>query len=593
MVRNQSVVLVFVLSLLWLLLFGALVIDAAPLGDHCIDVGHDVTIDPTFCGCTWGTVLVRGEAVEGAVVTLSYAGQTMSQTTFIDTQVEPFPYFSMSAHHFENKAVRGDLLTFTATYAGKTLTRTVRAMPVGENGEQEIVFAFDDDGWLPQAVGSYTKTMALGSNDTLWLGGQDGVISLNLSTGMTQTYALPSITAIATITENVYALGAQSFHQWDGTHWSDMTPSLAGSWSDVAVDEIGRIFVAGKINSQGVLIVYDGTWTTLKTFESTLNAKSVIIDKNGTIWVGTASSGLFSFDGTTWQNTKVGDGGVSNYIHTLYADEEAVYVGARPHLTTLPPGYAGGIGRYDLVANTWQLFTTTNGLLADGRFTLAPNDIYAISVGANGNIFAGSDEGIYEQIDSVQWKYHPVAGMENNSVNAIVSNQTSLYLLGNQLYQLRGGEFPTPPITTIDVATTITNAIVLEALGNDSDETGSQIVAWEWRDQSNALLCSTQSCYIPFTLLQTIPTTVTLLVEDDEAQTFSVTKTVQTADALPTSVHLNTAKTTTSPTLLISYILLTLIGTMIVWSKRTAWKQLSKKQPMAGGSEEEARAERE
>jgi hypothetical protein len=123
---------------LWLIALGlsAPISLTRPLGRHCGDVGPPPPSD--YCGCTWGEVLYRGQPVAGAVITLSFGSGVATTVTHFTALKSP--YFDITGRDLG--ARRGDLVTLTATFAGQTVTRTIRAWP-DANGEQHITLALE------------------------------------------------------------------------------------------------------------------------------------------------------------------------------------------------------------------------------------------------------------------------------------------------------------------------------------------------------------------------------------------------------------------------------------------------------------------
>ncbi|MCW1967132.1 MAG: hypothetical protein KIH69_003290 [Anaerolineae bacterium] len=108
-----------------------------PLGRHCVDVGPPGGENQAnWCGCSWGVVYVDGKPKLGAEVTLYHNGQARAKETDLHS-AESFPFYSLRGDVLG--AVYGDVVTFTASYLGQTVTRTMRLIP-NDDGEQQISF---------------------------------------------------------------------------------------------------------------------------------------------------------------------------------------------------------------------------------------------------------------------------------------------------------------------------------------------------------------------------------------------------------------------------------------------------------------------
>ena len=84
------------------------------------------------------------------------------------------------------------------------------------------------------------------------------------------------------------------------------------------------------------------------------NARAVIEDRQGRIWVGTGGEGLLCWEGGQWKRYSDKDGLISNYILALFVDTEGnLWVST----------YGGGLSRWH--DGRFLNYTTKNGLADD------------------------------------------------------------------------------------------------------------------------------------------------------------------------------------------------------------------------------------
>ena len=82
----------------------ALRTQAMPAVRHCVGVGP-LPLNEDFCGCTWGQVLFRGQAVAGATVTLAFGDDVTTTVTGLDV-VDSSLVFSTTAYHLGVRPAR-------------------------------------------------------------------------------------------------------------------------------------------------------------------------------------------------------------------------------------------------------------------------------------------------------------------------------------------------------------------------------------------------------------------------------------------------------------------------------------------------------
>jgi ligand-binding sensor domain-containing protein len=105
---------------------------------------------------------------------------------------------------------------------------------------------------------------------------------------------------------------------------------------------------------------------------------SVLEDRKGNFWFGTYGSGVYYYDGKSFQNFTTRDGLVYNSVMPIYEDKAGI----------IWLGTGGGVSRYD--GKSFRNFTTSDGL--------TNNDVHAIVQDKTGKIWFGTrgDISVYD-----------------------------------------------------------------------------------------------------------------------------------------------------------------------------------------------------
>jgi hypothetical protein len=491
---------------------------AQPLGKHCGDVGPLPPLDPEFCGCTWGEVLFRGQPVSGAIISLTFGSGIFTDISHLES-----PYYDLTGYDLGVR--RGDVFTLTASFAGQTLTRTIRAWPEN-SGKQRVAFAFLESGvFSPWLTGSYTLALALADN-VVWAGGSAGVISSDLTSGVSHSYSPPwlgsEVRNLAVgLDGHLWATGAGHVAEFSGGIWQTQTIPFTGDVRSVVVDNTtGAIWVGGGHDGlDGVVAVYTGTWTLMGSFSSLV--KAVTVDGTGRAWAGTAGDGVYRQNGSGgWDHFTEADGLASDDVDLAAAAGDSIWFGTEPYFGG--NGWRGGIGRYNLTTNTWRTYTLAQGLPADSVFTQATAPILALGGGSNGAIWAGTLDGIRFLANDNWWAaYTTTHGLRSGGVTALaVNTETVIAASSAGLDRLNPNlVFGTPPtaqiLTVSPLTLTLGTSLTLDGSGQDNDEAGGRIVAWDWSALGQPF-CTQASCTLPSNLLPPGVYSISFRVQDNE-----------------------------------------------------------------------------
>ena len=495
-----------------------------PQGQHCGDGGP--LGDPEYCGCTWGEVVFRGQAVAGAVLTLTFAGQTVTDVVAHYTPDE-LPYYSLTGHDLGAK--RGDVITLTASFAGEVVTRTIRALP-DDDGEQHVVLAFPErEAFVPYLDIGYTRTLAV-DGSTLWAGGPDGLASVDVLSGDITPHTLPwqqggvEVLAVRNATEIWVAAGSALARMNDGV-WNQVSPPPSlDAIRALAVDPVsGDLWVGGAAGPAGIAARYTDAWHDLKSFGQPVTA--VTLDENGAVWAGTWGDGAYQRreDGG-WTRFRDVDGLASNRVLSLAAANGFMWIGGAPYLSGLGP--RGGIGRYDLNLGSWQSYGTAQGLPAapDGLNPNLPAPVLALAIDEAGVPWAGTSSGVYALAAPSWWnRYSAGSGASMPEVIAIAASGPVFVGTHSGISRLQQSMTPGSPPVAVIAATqpaTVTKGIdrefVIDSTGADTDEGGLEVIAWDWTSDRDGPLCTKALCVLKVDALSLGDHVLSLRVQDDE-----------------------------------------------------------------------------
>ena len=525
-------------SLLMLLLLVTL-LPAQAKGPRCVDITPlDPPISPEFCGCTWGTVLYEGQPVSGATVSLTFNNQTITSTSSLtDTEVVsgtlPFYHFNGLTVTQLLGVIEGDIVTLTATYNNETITQTIRALPEPEENNVEINLVFPWSEYPEYVVANYTQTVVI-TDQVAWLGGESGIMQLDLSTGMTTSYPLSSIRDIALTADGVWAIGADSVYQWDGAQWMTHDSPLSLPLFKIQSDSMGRIAVAGRNNSSGEVAVWEnGSWSSPTQIPSPIT--ELIYDENGELWIATWGNGVYHQRATELIRYTVVDGLPSNKVWSMVRSGHALFFGTEPVQHSVY-GNLGGIGRYDLDTTEWTTYTETNGLLPDPLLPNSPMAVQKLTVSADGDIFAQQGtNNLFRFVPPATWEPAPQLLASAEFIAERFAGDA--FILPPDQWDI----FSTlPPTATINTAEWDQNQLKL--VGDAKDYDGSEEMANVVWKSDDTIICYGISCTTTIQPSNIQTHTITVDVQNKIGQWESSAPVV--VGPVPTSIMLRQTKIT-------------------------------------------------
>lgn len=497
-----------------------------PQATHCGGGGDgkvDPLVGPDYCGCTWGEVRFRDQALAGAVVTLTFQGQSLSTTTRLDASSHNVPFFDMSGNSLGARA--GDLMTLTVRFGDQTVSRLFRGWPDAE-GKQRIDLVFPERGqWQPWLDGGYTRSLAI-QGETLWAGGRAGLISASLTTGISLTHTLPwtdqAVTALAVgPAGHVWAVGGGGVAEFDRTAWQTHAAPFSGTLRAVAIEpDSGAAWVGGQADGTGRIARYSGGWQTPVDFTAPVMALAV--DGDGRLWAGTWDQGLYRQDGGGgWTQYQVVEGLALHRILSLAAAGRTVWAGTAPYVSGQNQS---GVAQYNLDTAAWQSYTTAHGLPEDTVVETAAS-IYDIDLNETGQPWLGGPEGVYFLVEGERWwgGYTTTHGLRSEEVTAIAATSDTVVAataagLDRLDPQTAPGNPPLAAILSITPTPTVTTDLNLTLTGSgaDQDESQTRIVGWDWHSNLDGPLCAASQCVLSASLLSGGTHTLSLRAQDDE-----------------------------------------------------------------------------
>jgi hypothetical protein len=527
----------------WLLFAQSGPAQARPLGQHCYDVGPLPELPPDWCGCTWGAIYVDGAPVAGARITLTFGTGVVSGTTALSA-LEPYPYYAM--HAYDLGARYGSLVTVTASYAGASLTRTIRLVPDEVTKEQALNFAFLASGhWEPWA--DLPSVRALATQDgQLWAGMPNGPMRWDLTTGISRTFS----TGLAS--ENVQALvigpdgdvwvgTPAGLSRYDSARWTAQNTGLASpNIRALAVGPDGSVWAGASHVTAGGVSRYDSataglrgqTWQPLPDFNGGLPnlVTALAVDATGRAWVGTDGYGVSRWDGAAWRMFTAEDGLASDIVYAIAAEPGAVWFGTWSYLTG--EGAFGGVGRYDLASGAWTAYRHGDGLALD--------DVVAVAVDARGRPWFGTWGGGISRFDGRNWRTYTAAdGLGSDYVRAVAVGADGTVWAGTEdgLARFVPGAPGRPPvIQQVIISPTVAapgDLLFFQAVVADGNGDDGSVVAYDWRSDLDGPLGSEAAFTLASRLLTPGLHTISVRGQDDEGMwSEAVTRTLK-VQALP------------------------------------------------------------
>lgn len=195
-------------------------------------------------------------------------------------------------------------------------------------------------GWTTIQFPGY-RFLYLDSQDLAWFINRDGLhvldeaerLSLKISINKNKFNILTSrINDIeSTSTGEVWILGSRRLHRYTKGQWESFTPENvnipSSRFSRIWMDSQDRIWLSIQLDSGNAgLIVFDGPSPSYISMENTELKGDYIVDleedTDGNIWVARRKSGIYVFDGQTWETYSEDSGFVTPQVDAIEMDQE-------------------------------------------------------------------------------------------------------------------------------------------------------------------------------------------------------------------------------------------------------------------------------
>ena len=223
---------------------------------------------------------------------------------------------------------------------------------------------------------------------------------------------------------SVYMAGDSIYYYENGT-WNTVKPSSSFYATSIACDNSDNVWIAD--NYTGLCKFTNGEATYYTTSNSGVQGndpQTVFVDKDNNLWIGYRNHGIDMYDGTTFHN----------YYGEPFPASMVYDFTESPNGTIWAAFITGGVAKFE--NGTWTAYNTNNSDIPD-------NDIRAIAVDNNGNLWLGEDNcsPLYViKFDGTNWEkvyldstssgsILEIAVDQNNNVFVSVANQWRVFVL--------------------------------------------------------------------------------------------------------------------------------------------------------------------
>jgi signal transduction histidine kinase/CheY-like chemotaxis protein/ligand-binding sensor domain-containing protein/protocatechuate 3,4-dioxygenase beta subunit len=196
--------------------------------------------------------------------------------------------------------------------------------------------------------------------------------------------------------------------RFDGRNFQQITAGLSTAVDSLVLAKDGSIWVG--FDTEGLGHYTQGRFEKLTRTDGLIDnaVNSMAVGKDGELWIGTWNNGLSRYDGRAFQNFTVESGLPTNSVRSLAVDaNNTAWIGTS----------GGGLLRFD--GNYFEQYTITNGLASDNILTILPT--------SDGVIWAGSDNGLSKFSDGKFTTYRRTKDrLANNTVTGLWQDSDGL-----------------------------------------------------------------------------------------------------------------------------------------------------------------------
>lgn len=253
-------------------------------------------------------------------------------------------------------------------------------------GTNTGVHGFDGTSWQVYTTAqglleNNVLSLEVASNGTLWAATKGGVSSFHNGVWLSHLFdERPLVNAITEAPDHSFWFGAERFViHFDGQTWTRYAlGEEAGTILAIAASPQGVIWLA---TTRLGLLAFDPARQTLADYNN-LNAASLSLGPDGSLWLGDYFSGLSHLTATGLETFTTQDANISNSVNALAAAPDG----------TLWAASTKGVAKYD--GQAWASFTTHDGLLNDG--------VLAVAITPDNTPWFGTEQGL-SHFDGTTW----------------------------------------------------------------------------------------------------------------------------------------------------------------------------------------------
>ncbi len=197
-----------------------------------------------------------------------------------------------------------------------------------------------------------------------------------------------------------------------------------------------------------------GHWQVYDTDNSGLpsnNARSLAVDFQGNVWIGTGEAGVAKFDGRSWQVYDTDNFRLpSNNVSSLAVDFQGnVWMGT-----------GGGVVRFD--GRSWQVYDM-------GNSGLPSNDVWSLAVDFQENVWIGNDAGV-AKFDGRSWQAYGTgySGLPLHSVLSLAADfQGNVWMgTGGGVVRFDGRSWQVYDTDNSGLPSNVARSLTVDAQGN-------------------------------------------------------------------------------------------------------------------------------
>ncbi len=207
------------------------------------------------------------------------------------------------------------------------------------------------------------------------------------------------------------------------THYSESnSPLIDDVVNSIAIDQQGKIWIG---TDNGISVYDNGNW---ETHGKGIGAFELTVDQDNNIWIASADAGIYMYNHLQWFNfdhtNSMLDYGTYRTIYAFQFNEKNIWIGS----------YYGHI--YEISKTfDWTMYDSTNSNLPvnllDVHGNRMPSPINTIEQDSNGNMWVGSQYGLYHFNGSTWKRVNISQHLQTNFVTALLTDKEGNIWVGS------------------------------------------------------------------------------------------------------------------------------------------------------------------